>query len=170
MYNPYPPYEKKYLPEFKKKGVKCFVLQTYDRGRNLLEADPRPAYLLCHYDDITHAREHMDALKHDLRARILMMNEEADVRELLRLGESNAPERVYMYFKPQNGERTFQKLMEKKIRAYIDLKLRWHVPGGSTVALKLDFIFGEIYVELRHSGKYHKVKLEEIESMHGYVL
>lgn len=164
MYNPFPRYELKYLNAFKQKGVKCFVKQSYPRGKNMLEENPKPAYLLSHYDDKGLALEHLDALKHDNEARILMMNDEADFAELQRLGTKENGAYVYMYFKQQNGEQIARKILDNKLHAYIDYKLGWQVPGGQLVNMKLDYVFGNIYVELRHGTKYAKVKIEEIEN------
>lgn len=162
MYNPFPRYELKYLSGFKQKGVKCFVKQSYPRGQNRLEENPKPSYLLSHYNDKGLALEHLDALKHDPEAGILMLDDEVDFTELKRLSDSS--QYVYMYFKQANGEVMARKALDKKLHAYIDYKLGWKVPGGQFVNMKLDFVFGDIYVELRHGTKYAKVKMEEIEN------
>lgn len=170
MYNPFPRYEIKYLGPFKQKGVTCFVKQSYPRGANRLEENSKPSLLISHYTDKGLALEHLDALKHDPHACLLMLDEPADVAELQRMGSKDAGEYVYMYFKQPGGEQLARKYLDKKLHAYIDFKLGWNVPGHSLVKMKLDYIFGEIYVELRHGTKYHKVKLEEIETTKGYVL
>lgn len=170
MYNPFPLYDIKYLQPFLAKGVKCFVKQTYDRGRNMLEENPKPAFLISHYNEIGLALEHLDALKHDTNARILRIDNAADLSELRRMGMPGASERVYMYFKQADAERRLRKTLDKRLHAYIDHKLNWKIPGYQTVQMKLDFIFGEIYVELRHGSKYHKIKLEEVESNAGYLI
>jgi hypothetical protein len=170
MFNPFPPYEIKYLAAFKQKGVKAFVMQTYDRGRNLLDEDPAPAFLLTHYENIDQAEDHMDAIGHDAGRRLFRMENADDVKELQRLGQPGARERVYMRFKIPNAEQVARKVLDKKLHAYIDFKLGWKIPGHDLVKFSLDFIFGEIYVELKHGSKYHKVKIEEIETTKGYVL
>lgn len=170
MFNPFPLFDVKYLGGFKQKGVKCFVKQTYDRGRNLLEDNPRPSFLISHYTDKGLALEHMDALKHDSKACILMIDNEDDLKELQRMGSKHSDSLVYMYFKQADGEIRAKKVLDKKLHAYIDYKLGWKVAGGTTVEMKLDFIFGDIYVELRYGSKFKKVKIEEIEKTEGYVL
>jgi hypothetical protein len=170
MFNPYASYELKYLPAFKQKGVKAFVKQTYDRGRNLLEENPRPAFLLCHYNDITKAQGHMDAIKHDPNRRLLFLDNAVDYQELQRLGRLNSEELVYLNFAVPNAERKAQAVLEKKLRAYLEHKLNWRIPGGQTVQFSLEFEFGEIYAVLKHGGRYHRVKFDEIETTKGYVL
>ncbi|RYG47549.1 MAG: hypothetical protein EOO01_14680, partial [Chitinophagaceae bacterium] len=86
MFNPFPLYQVKYLPLFIQKGVKCFVKQTYERGRNLLQETVLPAYLLTQYSDIGLAKEHLDAIRHDPAAMMLVVQDGNDLRELQRLG------------------------------------------------------------------------------------
>jgi hypothetical protein len=163
VFNPCLRYEKKYLSGFRQKGVKCFVMQTYERGRDSADEQLRPSYLLWHYEDEELARNHLDAVRHDPGACILMLDDKEDLEELIRLGEKDGPEKVYMALKPGNAEMQLRRLMDKQFRSYIDNKLKWRIPSFNTVAVKLVFIFGHIYVELRHGSKHHKVKLEEIE-------
>jgi len=165
VFNPCLRYEKKYLPGFKQKGVKCFVMQTYERGRINNEGNPRPSYLLWHYDDEESARNHLDACSYDPSACILMLDDERDWKELVRLGEKEAPEVVYMALKPENAEAQLRRVMDTQFRAYIDNKLKWRIPSFKTVQVKLVFVFGHIYVEFRHGREHKRVKLEEIEKM-----
>lgn len=165
MFNPFLRYEKKYLSGFKQKDVTCFVMQTYKRGRVNNGEHPRPSYLLWHYEDEEAARNHLDACRHDPGTYMLMLDDERDLKELVRLGEKNIPELIYMALKPRDAEQQLRRMMDVQIRSYIDQKLKWRIPSFNTVAVKLVFIFGHIYVELRHGSKHHKVKLEEIEMM-----
>jgi hypothetical protein len=170
MFNPYARYELKYLSAFRQKGLKAFVKQSYDRGRNMLEENPRSAFLLIHYSDVTKAQGHMDAIKHDPNRRLLLMNNVEDYQELQRMGQPDSGELVYLNFAIPNAERQAQAALDKKLHAYIDYKLNWRVPGGQTVQFSLEFEFGEIYAVLKHGGRYHRVKFDEIETTKGYVL
>lgn len=160
MFNPCLRYEKKYLSGFKQKGVTCFVMQTYERGRNSEDDDAR---LIWHYTDEEAARNHLDACRHDPAACILMLDNENDWKELIRLGEKNIMEKVYMALKPANAEQQLRRMMDAQFRSFIDHKLKWRIPSFNTVIVKLVFKFGRIYVELRHGNKSATVKLEEIE-------
>jgi hypothetical protein len=170
MFNPFPPYETKYLAAFRQKGVKAFVMQTYDRGRNMLEENPRPAFLLTHYEKIDMAQDHMDAITHDPCRRLFLLDNSTDLKELERLGQKDSGEKVFLRFKIPNAEQVARKVLDKKLHAYIDYKLGWKIPGHEVVQFTLEFIFGEIYAVLRHGSKYHKVKIDEIETTKGYVL
>jgi hypothetical protein len=170
MFNPYALYEAKYLEGFKTKGVKAFVKQTYDRGRNLLEQNPGPAFLLTHYNEIKMAINHMDAISNDPERRLFMFDNFSDLLELQRIGRPGAEELVYMSLKTPGAEQKAKKILDKKLRAYISFKLNWLVPASETVQFSLEFIFGEIYAVLRHGHHSHKVKMEEIETTKGYVL
>lgn len=170
MFNPFPPYESKYLDMFRKKGVVCFLKQTFDRGKNLLEEQPRPAFLLTHYEDRGLALEHLDSLKHDKAAEILMLNNPRDYTELVAMGEPSGDVLAYMRFRVKNIDEKAKRFLDKKIRFYIDHVLHWRVSVSSGIQLNLDFIFGDIYIELRQGDRYHKVKIEEIEKMKAHVL
>ena len=169
MFNPYSPYEAKYLAAFKQKGVKFFVRQTYDRGKNLLEENPKPAFLLTHYEQLEMAQNHFDALGDDPGKRLYRMDTMQDVQELQRFGLPNSAERIYVAFKTPDAELRARKMLDKKLRAFIDHKLQWRVPGHTTVDFSLKFIFGKIYVVLKHGGRYDERQIEEIENM-SYVL
>jgi hypothetical protein len=170
MFNPYRRYEAQYLPKFKMKGVKAFVQQTYDRGRDLLAENPRPAFLLTHYEDLIKAEGHMDALKHDPNRRLFKMDDPEDYRELYRLGQRDCGAQVYLYFMFPDADARARRALDKKLHAYIDFKLKWRIPSLETAEFYLEYEFGEIYAVLKHGGRYHRVKFEEIETMKGYVL
>ncbi|HEX2628864.1 MAG TPA: hypothetical protein VHM26_07630 [Chitinophagaceae bacterium] len=170
MFNPFEPYEAKYLTGFTKKGVEAFVLQSYPRGERPFE-DPRlPGYLLTHYEEIKLAENHMDSIEHDPKKRLLMIDNPDDWNELIRLGRPGSGAHVYMRFKIPDADKKAKKVLEKHIRAYIDHKLGWRIPGYDVVQFSLDAIFGDLYAVLKYGPKYCKVKLDDIESNKGYVL
>jgi hypothetical protein len=170
MFNPFPVYHPKYLPLFIQKGVKCFVKQTYERGRNLLEEKILPAYLLTQYHDIGLAKEHMDSIRHDAAAVMLVVSDADDLKELQRLGRADCAERIYLRFRDRDAEERARKKLDKKLRAYIDHKLGWRIAGYDSVSFSLDFHFGEIYVVLKHGSRYQKVNIDDIESLKEHVL
>ncbi|HEX2630013.1 MAG TPA: hypothetical protein VHM26_13400 [Chitinophagaceae bacterium] len=143
-------------------------MQTYERGRVNDADNPRPSYLLWHYDDEESARNHLDACRYDPSACVLMLDDDRDWKELIRLGEKDAPELVYMALKPENAEAQLRRVMDDQFRSYIDHKLKWRIPSFKTVMVKLVFKFGDIYVEIRHGNKSETVKLEEIEQYRNH--
>lgn len=169
MFNPFPRFELKYLNGFRQKGVVAFVKQTYERGRDP-HAHEKPGFLLSHYSEPHMARNHFDAIAHDPGRQLLETANPEDWKELARLGGADAGALVYMYFKIPDAEQRAKKVLDKKLHAYIDHKLKWRVSREEGVQFGLEFTFGEIYAVLKSGGRTHKVKIEEIETTKGYVL
>lgn len=170
MFNPFPRFELKYLNGFRQKGVVAFVKQTYDRGRDPHDKTEKPAFLLSHYNEPHMARNHFDAIAHDVNRQLLEIDNSEDWKELERLGAQESGAIVYMYFKLPDAEQRAKKVLDTKLHAYIDHKLKWRVSRSEGVQFGLEFTFGEIYAVLKSGGRTHKVKIEEIETTKGYVL
>lgn len=170
MFNPFVPYDSKYLAGFRQKGVKAFVKQYYPRGNNPLVQDAPPALLLSHYHDLKKAEDHYGVIAHDVHRQLLVMDKAEDQALLLSLGDKNRGIPVFLPFKLPDAEHRARKVLDKKLRAYIDFKLNWRVPGQHSVQFSLDVIFGEIYAVLKHGGLVHTVRLDDIENTSGYVL
>lgn len=169
MFNPFAAFDPRYLPEFKKKGVKVFIMQRYDRGRNLLESPPRPAYLLSHFDRLDVANQHFDALKHDDTRNMFILDDMAQYEELQnRVQQKEAIYYTRLVVKDANLKA--QKILDKKIRAYIDNKTSWRPSRYDELGFELDVIFGQIYVILTFKGRDIQIKLEELENQKDYVL
>ena len=169
MFNPFSHFDPRYLPEFKKKGIRAFVMQLYERGRNMLEDNPRPAYLLSHFDRLDIANQHFDALKHDSTRQLFMLGDSAQYNELQnRLRSTDAVYYTRLIIKDANQKA--QKILDKKIHAYIDYKTSWRPSRYDEVSFELDVIFGQIYVLLKFKGRDVKIKLEELENQKDYVL
>jgi len=170
MFNPFPLFEAKYLSGFKQKGVLAFVKQSYERGRNPLNNTEWPAYLLSHYAEPHMAQNHFDAIGHDPSRALLFLDNPEHFKELQRLGVKDQGSYTYLYLKLPDAEAKAKKMLDKKLHAYIDYKLGWRVSREEGVQFSLNFIFGEIYVVLSSGGRKHQVKIEEIETLKGYVL
>lgn len=169
MLNPLVPYEPKFLQAFLKKGVKAFVLQTYERGRDNRPAAP-PAYLLTHYHDIESAQAHFAAIANDANAQIFHVQLPCDLQELKQIGRPGADMHVFMSFKKPNYELQARLRLDKTLRSYIRSTLKWHPGPLNIINFSLELFFGEIYAVFQHGSKYHKIKLETLEKMNGYVL
>lgn len=170
MLNPFVRYESKFLAAFRQKGVKAFVMQTYERGRDRQQPAAPPAYLLTHYHDMDSAQAHFDALTRDVNRQIYYVYLPEDMQELKQIGRPGADMIVYMLFKKPNYELQVRQQLDKALRSYVGSTLKWH-PGPLTIIdFSLEFVFGEIYGVFRHGTRCHKVKLDELEKMNGYVL
>jgi hypothetical protein len=170
MFNPFARYHAKYLDEFRKKGIKAFVKQTYNRGRNLSEVNPPPSFLLTHYGQLNMAYEHMRAIQRDPGRKLLLLNNPADYAELSRMGQTDAGMHVYMQLAVTNVVAKMRRCVDQKTRHYISRNLGWRITAQQMIQFSLRIIFGEIYVTLHHEGQSHIVKLDEIEQLNSYVL
>ena len=170
MFNPYVRYDAKYLAEFQKKGVKAFVKQRYRRGENLLVDPSVPAFLYTHYSQMHMAQNHMLAIAHDPERRLLLLDNADDMQDLQKVGKPETGEIAYLRFAVKDAAALARKILDKKLHAYISEKLKWRVPRVEGVTFSMEFIFGDIYVELRYGTHYHRVNIEDIETTKGYVL
>lgn len=165
MFNPFSTYDTKYLDQFRKKGVKAFVKQTYNRGRDLSESNPLPSFLLTHYVQLPMAYEHMRAIQRDPGKKLLLLNNPADYAELSRMGLPGAGVHVYMQLAVSNVVPKMRRCIDQKTRHYISRHLGWRLTAQEMIQFSLRIIFGEIYVTLHHEGQSHMVKLDEIEQV-----
>jgi hypothetical protein len=169
MFNPLASFELRFLPLFKQKGVKAFVKQTYERGRNMLEENPRPAYLLIHFADEKIAMEHFEAIKSDPDRYIYYIDKKQDWEELVKMVRNTSEHCFYSLLMVKNVNERARAVLDKKIRRFINYKTNWNPSRYDHVFFSLDIIFGEIYVQLSHGNKLEKLKLDEFENM-SYVL
>jgi hypothetical protein len=165
MFNPFAVFEPRFLEAFKQKGVKAFVRQTYNRGRNLLEQEPAPSYLLIHFNDENKAREHFEAIQTDAGRQLYKVDEPADFRQLHTLLNQPQGQRFYTILTIPNVNQKAKKILDKKIRYYIDHKTGWHPRSYEEVSFSFEIIFGEIYVRLVYGPKHVKLKLDEFENI-----
>jgi hypothetical protein len=170
MFNPFIPYESKFLGAFLQKGVKAFVLQTYERGRDQHQLAPPPAYLLSHYHSIDSARVHFEKIAHDINRQIYYADQPGDMEELRQIAAPSSDVKIYMFFKQPNAELKARQQLDNRLRSYIQSILKWNINSPRVVDFSLEFDFGEIYGVFRHGSKCHKVKLDRLENVSGYVL
>jgi hypothetical protein len=150
MFNPLQQFEERFTGMFRKKGVKAFVRQTYSRGGG---------YVLIHFENLLAAQQYYDVVKTDPARELILTDGEGEerIKFLLRT------EKVYTMLKIKDAEFKVKKLLEKRIRYFIDEKLGWRAGRNDDVQFSLDVQFGEVYAKLKFRAKEIKVKLEDIE-------
>jgi len=150
MFNPLQPFEERFIAMFRRKGVKAFVRQTYSRG---------DGFVLIHFENLLAAQQYYDVVKADPARELILLNisGEERLRELLR------KEKIYTMLKIKDAEFKVKKLLEKRIRYFIDHKLGWNPSRNDDVQFSLDVQFGEVYAKLKFRAKEIKVKLADIE-------
>jgi hypothetical protein len=150
MFNPLQPFEERFIEMFRRKGVKAFVRQTYNRGNG---------FVLIHFENMLAAQQYFDVVKTDPARELILLDKagEERIKELLRT------EKIYTMLKIRDAEFKVKKLLEKRIRCFIDTKLGWNPGRNDDVQFGLDVQFGEVYAKLKFRAKEIKVKLEDIE-------
>ncbi|HEX5652330.1 MAG TPA: hypothetical protein VFX58_04620 [Chitinophagaceae bacterium] len=164
MFNPLHPFEPRFIKAFQQKGVKAFVKQTYQRGRPPFEEN-KEGFVMIHFERALAAQQYYDVLNDDPNRELLWLGEPGDLN---RLHQLLAQGNVFMMLKVKDAERRARKLLDKKIRAFIEYRLHWY-PGLDQVKFSLDVQFGEVYARLRFRAREIMVKLAEIENAE-YVL
>jgi len=150
MFNPLQPFEERFILMFRRKGVKAFVRQTYNRG---------DGYVLIHFEKMLAAQQYYDVVKTDPARELILLDKEGEerIKELL------VSEKIYTMLKSKDAEFKVKKLLEKRIRYFIDTKLGWDPGRNDDVQFSLDVQFGEVYAKLKFRAKEIKVKLADIE-------
>ena len=163
MFNPFAQFMTQYLPVFKEKGIKAFVKQTYDRGRDLLKPDPQPAFILNHFSDAGKAKEHYNAIETDPARRIYYTDDSQDWEQLTTLLNNPSGNLFYTVLVVKDVNEKARKCLEKNIRSYINYKTDWNPDSYARISFSLEFVFGEIYVLLIFGPRKIRMKLDELE-------
>lgn len=160
-FNPLHPFELRFLPAFKQKGVIAFVKQSYQRGRGLVPGEQK-TFVLIHFEKTLAAQQYFDVLKDDPERELIFFNNAVD---LTRIKQLIADGNCYMMLKIKDAELRAKKLLDKKIKFFIENNCNWHPSRQDEVRFSLDVQFGEVYAKLNFRSKEIKVKLEEIERL-----
>lgn len=166
MFNPLQPFEPRFIELFKAKGIKAFAKQVYERGRPDFNENNLQAYVLIHFDSLEAAQNYVDVQGSDPDRELLRLDraEAVDrIRELIKTAN------VFTILKIKDAEMKARKVLDKKLRAFIEYKLNWHPSRSDDVIFHLEMQCAEVYAELKFRSQKIKVKLEEIESA-KYVL
>lgn len=166
MFNPLQAFEERFIRLFQQKGVKAFVKQTYKRGRPDFNEKNTEAFVLIHFQSLVAAQQYFDVLKEDPGRELLKPETPEDTEKIRHLLHTS---KVFTMLKVKEAESKARKLLDKKIRAFIEYKLHWRPGSQDEVRFGLDVQFGEVYAKLTFRSQEIKVKLEEIENPH-YVL
>jgi hypothetical protein len=160
-FNPLHPFEARFIGAFRKKGVRAFVKQTYSRGERSMEGQERKGYVLIHFERMLAAQQYFDVVKEDPARELLNIDEPADVERIHELIETT---NIYTMLTIKDAAARAQKLLDKRLRYYIEKKLSWFPSRNDEVQFSLDVQFGEVYAKLKFRSREVKVKLEDIES------
>jgi hypothetical protein len=119
-----------------------------------------------HFEKLLAAQQYFDVQKNDPHRELLALNDPAAVERLsMLIATTNA----FTMLKVKDAEMKARKVLDKKIRAFIEYKLNWQPSRQDDLRFGLDVQFGEVYAKLKFRSKEISVKLEDIETS-SYVL
>jgi hypothetical protein len=161
MHNPLQLYSPRLLNSLIRAGHKYFVRQTYKRGVNHFDAEPKGAFLISHYNDLSKAQQHYDALKDEEKRFLYDISNTEHLEKLKATAQQPTGYKIYTpllleEWKPSRD-------MAEKIRAYINHKLRWRPGREERVHTNLFLEFGELFITLKFRGYNEEVPLSDIE-------
>jgi tRNA A58 N-methylase Trm61 len=162
MFNPFVPFEARFIDAFRKAGKRYLVSQTYAQAVDHF-AD-RNYLLFTHYDELGRAKIHLSALKDRFAAIIDLENE----RHRTKIQDMLAPESIYVIYSTlvESREKLLERLNQKysdNIRRYISNNTSWRIGSDKTIRPAFEIVFGEFFVLLKYSNQQLRVKLQDIE-------
>lgn len=165
-FQPFIPFEKKYLNKLISNKQYYWVSQSYQRGSSAVTGSRIPI-LITSYDDKELAQIHKNAVKNDLYAALINIQNEAHYNTLLSM---LMPESKYfVYWGVVHDYKQLEKYLNdhfgQHIKRYIDKKTNWRINGNGIFRPAFQLTFGELYITLKWSGQSVRVKFEEIENV-----
>jgi hypothetical protein len=162
-YNPFVLFNARILDRLVAAGVKHFVRQTYDRGRDPLDTTTKGAYLLSHYKDTTNAIDHFSAaIKFDTAKYLYNVAIDYDMDKLRIAASQPAGYKIYVdLFSFELSKWTPPESLAKKMEQYLRVS-SWKA-GDGKIATAITTQAGVIYITFRRGSDVMKVNLSEIE-------
>ena len=163
MFNPFLQIDIRHLNVYKQKGVKAFVQQTYDRGRNPHDESQQSAFLLIHFNEINKAREHFEAIKTDPGRRLYFIDVANDWQQLQNLLRPGSHTKIFSILTVPGVHEKARRVLDKKLHYFIDRKTNWRPRSYDLVAFDFKIVFGEIWVVLTYGARHEEIKLDDLE-------
>jgi hypothetical protein len=163
MFNPLCLLTPPLLDAFVKANKKYFVRQSYPRGESLIDKDIKGYFLISHYADLTDAKQHFVAISKDAHRYLYNWENQEDRQKLNRAVTQPEGYKIFAAVVMPDWKKRAETVLDKKIRHYIDHKLKWHPGRYDTVDFELFPQFGEVFVTLKLRNQRIKVSLEEVE-------
>ncbi len=165
MLHPFAPLTKPLLDAFVKADKKYFVRQTYHRGKELLDDNIKGCFIFTHYNEISEAERHVNAIPHDRHRFLYDWNKYEDQQRLLKAASSPAGYKIYSGVLIKDWLKLTTRILKSKARKYIDNSLGWRPGSGDTVDVIISSNYGELYAEFKLRSRENRVKLEVIEEL-----
>lgn len=127
----------------------------------MFDEHTRAAFLFTHYNNVSDARSHFDALKHDGN-RFLYDNNNPEHHAKLEIA-AKQPLGYKIYSSLLEEPWKPSEKMAEKIRHYIGENLTWTPARADTIGAELFTHYGELFINLKYSTHEAKVPLTDIE-------
>jgi hypothetical protein len=164
MFNPFVPFHVKMIDALRQMNRRYLVAQLNQNALDGFSEEAQVPILFSDYDDLGLAQIHLKALTDKYRS-IIDLEKPEHRKKILEMIQPDSKYRVYASVIPD------AKSVEKKlndqytvcIRSYISKMTDWKIGGGKSFSPKLELIFGELFVTLKHAGETKRLKLAELE-------
>lgn len=165
MFNPFAPFQEKFIAAFRKVKKRYLVSQTFKRDTS--NHGEKPSILLTQYDDKGYAQIHYNAILADKYAAIIDLEKEEHRNKLLSMIKPDSLYNVYSSLIPDPKEvkKTTDKIFAEKLQKYINRNTNWRIGRDQKLIAKMETTFGELCVVIKYGAQTIRIKLEELEKL-----
>ena len=155
----------KYISGLKKLNKIFLVTQTYTGEKDHFMEQKDIILLVTDYEDKGLATVHHAAIKNDRYAAIIDLNNEkhfAKIRDMLSV---HSPYLVYwaMVKDREQLKRRIDLKYKDAMRRYIMKNTKWRIGGDEAIIPKVQLIFGELFIILKHGPEELRIKFADLE-------
>ena len=166
MLQPFELFKATYIDKLVELKKIFLVTQTYNRGQNNLAATPQIPIIISAYDDLGLAKTHLNAVRSDRYASIIMLQKEKHRLKLLEMLQPSSSYLVFWAVVKNAGE--LEKRVNSKykdnMRRYIEKHTTWRIERNNGIQPSIQLVFGYLYIILKHANQTLRVSFEEIEN------
>lgn len=167
MINPFSRMNEKFIAAFRKRGKRYLVIQEFKRENNLFKDLNKNYVLVSHYNNPAEAIHHYKVIKDQPLSKMIDLENEIERKELEGMLNINSSWIVYSILDadPAATKSTIDKQLKYNIRNYIAANTQWLIGREQEVVTELETTFGELFVNLKYSGRKIRVALKELEKI-----
>ncbi len=165
MFNPFAPFQEKFIAAFRKVKKRYLVSQSFTR--DTMNPEGKRSLLLTHYDQKGHAQIHLNAMAADKYAAIIDLEKEEHREKLVSMIKPGSLYNVYSTLIPDANDikKITDKIFAEKLQKYINRNTNWRIRRDQTLIAKVETTFGELRVVIKYGSQTIRIKLEELEKI-----
>ena len=167
MLQPFELFKAMYIPKLVALGKTYLVSQRYTRAFDPFSDEQKIDLLLSDYDDMGLAKVHLNAVKNDKLAAILLLDKPAHKNKLIEMLGADSKYRVFWAI-VKSGKELQERINLKykdNMRKYITMHTNWRIDRNTSIKPSIQVTFGEIFIILKHGSQTLRIKFEEIENI-----